>query len=65
MPIAGGVGEAIEGDSYDLRVLDYFVADRYYYVNDPFLDDVQDYYSEAGRFVVVNYSVTNTSSGTI
>jgi hypothetical protein len=26
---------------------------------------VQDYYSEAGHFVVVNYSVTNTSSGTI
>ena len=26
---------------------------------------MQDYYSEAGHFVVVNYSVTNTSSGTI
>jgi hypothetical protein len=34
MPIAGIVGEKVEGSSFDLRVLDYFTADHYYYVID-------------------------------
>ncbi len=61
MPIAGIVGENVKTDSYGLRVLDYFVSDSYYYLSDPYLGEVQDFYSEAGKFVVVNYSVTNTS----
>ena len=65
MPIAGTIGENIEAGSFDLRVLDYFVTDHYYYMTDPSLDEIQDYFSQAGRFVVVNYSVTNTSPQTI
>src|SRR5215217_5664617 len=65
MPIAGIVGENVDAGSYDFRILDYFVTDHYYYLTDPYIDEVQDYYSQAGKFVVVNYSVTNTSPQTI
>jgi hypothetical protein len=65
MPIAGVIGENVEAGSFDLRVLDYFTADEYYYATDPYLDDAQDAISQAGKFIVVNYSVTNTSPQTI
>lgn len=66
MPIAGTIGENVEAPSFDLRVLDYFVSDRFYYLTDPYFDQTQeDYVSEVGKFVVVNYSVTNTSAETI
>ena len=64
-PIAGAVGENVRTSSFDLRVLDSFVTDHYYYLTDPSLDEIQDYFSQAGKFVVVNYSVTNTSPQTI
>jgi hypothetical protein len=65
------VGEKVEGSSFDLRVLDYFTADQYYYViRTPFRGRLEvvfeeDAISQAGKFVVVNYSLTNTSSQTI
>lgn len=65
MPIAGIVGESVETSSFDFRVLDYFVTDHYYYLVDPFIDETQDAFSQAGKFIVVNYSVTNTSSQTV
>ena len=34
IPIAGIVGEKVKGSSFDLRVLDYFSADHYYYAID-------------------------------
>jgi hypothetical protein len=34
IPIAGIVGENVKGSSFDLRVLDYFRADHYYYAID-------------------------------
>jgi hypothetical protein len=65
IPIAGVIGENVEAGSFDLRVLDYFVTDHYYYVTDPYFEDFQDAFSQAGKFVVVNYSVTNTSPQTV
>jgi hypothetical protein len=84
IPIAGIVGEKVKGSSFDLRVLDYFSADHYYYAIDrnvemrctrgvchwteapPYIDIAEEATSQAGRkFVVVNYSVTNTSSKTV
>src|SRR5215207_5537863 len=65
------VGENVEGSSFDLRVLDYFTAEQYYYVIgrvEPAAEYVvfeEDAISQAGKFVVVNYSVTNTSPFTI
>ncbi len=65
------VGENVEGSSFDLRVLDYFTAEQYYYVIrrvEPMAEYVvfeEDAISQAGKFVVVNYSVTNTSPFTI
>ena len=66
MPQASALtGQNLSGSSFDLRVLDHFETERYYYPTDPSLDMTQEYFSEAGKFVVVNYTVTNTSSGTI
>src|SRR5918995_1839286 len=65
------VGEEVEGSSFDLRVLDYFTAEEYYSVigrGEPMAEWVvfeEDAISQAGKFVVVNYSVTNTSPFTI
>jgi hypothetical protein len=65
------VGENVEGSTFDLRVLDYFTAEQYYYVitrGDSMAVYVvfeEDAISQAGKFVVVNYSVTNTSPLTI
>jgi hypothetical protein len=65
------VGEKVERSSFDLRVLDYFTAEQYYYVIrrvEPMAEYVvfeEDAISQAGKFVVVNYSVTNTSPFTI
>jgi hypothetical protein len=46
------VRENVEAGSFDLRVLDCFVTDHYYYTTDPYFDDVQDAFSQAGKFVV-------------
>src|SRR5215203_4351802 len=69
------VEEKVERSSFDprsaLRVLDYFTAEQYYYVItrvEPMAQWVvfeEDAISQAGKFVVVNYSVTNTSPQTI
>jgi hypothetical protein len=65
------VGENVEGSSFDLRVLDYFTAEQYYYVirrlgsMAEYVVFEEDAISQAGKFVVVNYSVTNTSPQTI
>ncbi len=61
VPISGIVGEAVETDSFEYRVLDQLATDRYFYKVDPFIDTVVEGYSQAGRFLVVTYSVTNTS----
>ena len=63
MPIAGVIGESVEGSSFDFRVLDYFTTDRYYYNGG--LYEEEEAISQLGKFVVVNYSLTNTSAGTI
>ncbi len=59
------VGEGVITPSFDYRFLDYFVTDRYYYLENPSKDDVMEGYSQAGKFVVVTYSVTNTSAQTV
>jgi hypothetical protein len=65
------VGGKVERSSFDLRVLDYFTADKYYYVirrvepTGEWVVFEEDAISQAGKFVVVNYSVTNTSPETI
>jgi hypothetical protein len=64
IPIAGVVGENVDGGSFDFRVLDYFVTDHYHYRTDPYLGNAQDTFSKAGKFVIVNYSVTNTGPQT-
>ena len=66
MPIAGIVGENVKSGSFDFCVLDYFVAGRYYYLADPTFDSMQeDYSSQLGKLVAVNYAVINTSPQTI
>jgi hypothetical protein len=65
VPVAGVIGDSVEAGSFDLRVLDYFTTDHYYYAVDLYFDDAQDVISQAGKFVVVNYSVTNTSPQTV
>jgi hypothetical protein len=59
------VGESVKTQSFDYRFLDYFVTDHYYYLENPSTDDVMEGYSQAGKFVVVTYSVTNTSPQTV
>jgi hypothetical protein len=63
--ISATVGESVKTASFDYRFLDYFVTDHYYYLENPFIGDVMEGYSQAGKFVVVNYSVTNTSAQTV
>jgi hypothetical protein len=66
MPIAAGVvGESVEGSSFDFRILDYFVTDHYFYLEDPRIEEAREAFPRAGKFVVVNYSVTNTGPQTI
>jgi hypothetical protein len=65
VPISGSIGENVGGDSFDVRVLDYFVSYKCYYPTQPYPDEVQHQYSEAGKFVVVSYSVTNTGAESI
>lgn len=59
--ISGIVGESVSARSFDYRLLDYFVTDHYYYLENPSMDDAMEGLPHAGKFVVVNYSVTNTS----
>ena len=59
------VGESVRTPTFDYRLLDYFVTDHYYYLENPARDDVVEGSSRAGRFVVVTYSITNTSARTV
>ncbi len=59
------VGESVRTPSFDYRLLDYFATDHYYYLENPSRDDVMEGSSQAGKFVVVTYSVTNTSARTV
>lgn len=65
MPIAGVVGKSLQRSSFDFRVLDYFITEHYYYLVDPYIEESQDAFAQAGQFIVVNYSVTNTSPHTV
>ena len=62
---AAVVGEGVKTPSADYRFLDYFATDHYYYLENPVKDDVIEGYSRAGKFVVITYSVTNTSARTL
>jgi len=65
IPLDGVIGESIETPQFDYRVLDVYATDHYYYLDDPSIDFVVDTFSQAGKFVVVNYSATNTSPETV
>ncbi len=62
---AAVVGEGVRTPSFDFRFLDYFVTDHYYYLENPSKDEVMEGSSQAGEFVVVTYSLTNTSGRTL
>ena len=59
------VGEGVSTPSFDYRFLDYFATDHYYYLENPARRDVMEGSPQSGKFVVVTYSVTNTSPRTI
>ncbi len=59
------IGENVSTPQFDFRILDIFVTDHYFYNDDPSIDFVVDAYSQAGKFVVMNYSMTNTSPETV
>lgn len=61
IPISGVIGENVETPSFDYRILDVFTTDHYYYLEDPSVPFERDAFSEAGKFVVLTYSMTNTS----
>jgi hypothetical protein len=61
IPISGVVGQNIETPSFDYRILDILITDHYYYLEGPSYGGEEDAFSEAGKFVVLTYSVTNTS----
>ena len=63
--ISATVDDSIKTPSFDFHFLDYFVTDHYYYLENSSIDDAVEGYAQAGKFVVVNYSVTNTSPQTI
>ena len=63
--ISAIVGESVSTRSFDYRLLDYFVTEHYYYLENPSTNEVREAYPQAGKFVVVNYSVTNTSPQTV
>jgi len=65
IPIDGAMGENIESPQFDYRTLDIYTTDEYYYMDDPSLDTYTDSYSQVGKFIVVSYSGTNTSSKTV
>ncbi len=59
------VGEGVRTPSFDYRVLDYLVTDHYFYLENPAVDDVMEGHPRADEFIVVTYSVTNTSARTV
>jgi hypothetical protein len=61
VPISGVLGENVETPSFDYRIVDVFTTDHYYYLEDPSVPLEQDVVSLAGKFVVLTYSMTNTS----
>jgi hypothetical protein len=68
IPIDAVVGESVETPpQFDYRILDSFTTDRYYYLESPntYGPMYEEAYSQAGKFVVLTYSVTNTSPQTV
>jgi hypothetical protein len=63
--IPATVDDSVKTPSFDFHILDYFVTDHYYYLENASKGDAVEGYSQAGKFVVVNYSVTNTSPQTV
>src|SRR5215216_3907613 len=55
IPISGVIGDNIETPAFDYRILDVFTTDHYYYLENPSVPFEQDAFSQAGKFVVVNY----------
>jgi hypothetical protein len=67
IPINGVVGESVETPQFDYRIVDSFTTDRYYYLESPntYGPMYEEAYSQAGKFMVLTYSVTNTSPQTV
>jgi hypothetical protein len=65
IPIDAVLGEAVETPSFDWRVIDVFETDHYYYLEDPSVPIETDAISKVGKFVVVTYSMRNTSAQTV
>jgi hypothetical protein len=61
IPIVGVLGENVETPYFDYRIMDVFTTDHYYYLEDPSIPLTQDAVSQDGKFVVLTYSMTNTS----
>jgi hypothetical protein len=61
IPISGVLGENVETPSFDYRIVDVFTTDHYYYLEDPSVPLTQNVSSQTGKFVVLTYSMTNTS----
>jgi hypothetical protein len=67
IPIDAVVGESVETPQFDYRILDNLTTDRYFYLESPntYAPMYEEAYSQAGEFVVLTYSVTNTSPQTV
>ena len=65
IPISGVVGETVETPQFDYRILDVYSTDNYYYLENPSVPTEQEAFSQAGEFVVLTYSVTNTNPETV
>ena len=67
LPVVATMGESEKAQGFTFRALNTYVTDDYYYLLDPskYGVDEESHYSRAGRFVVVNYSVTNTGTNPI
>ncbi len=61
IPISGIMGEAIETPSFEYRILDIYETDNYYYLENPSIDMQSSAISQAGKLVVLTYSMTNTN----
>lgn len=62
------IGEAVSFPGFDLRVLDYFVTDKYMYadfINPDGSVGTPEVFPTAGKFIVVNYSIRNTGSESV
>jgi len=60
------IGEVLPPQDFDLRILEVAVLDEYTYLESVYFDETVDEVQalpQAGKFVVVSYSVRNTGSG--